>query len=211
MPAIGWRTTTSNPQIAVRPEPSVAVQVTGVLPTGNVDPEAGTQETDEPGQFSPTAGGAKVTIALVAPGAASVWMLSGQVIDGACVSLTVTLKLQLGPAAVVTVTRVVPFGKKEPDGGVSVTAPHVPPVVGAGRFTTAPHWSGSFDAVTFAGQVTLHGGSCTSMLNVHCAVLFDASVAVQVTCVVPTLKVDPDAGTHTTLAVLQASDAVGVV
>jgi hypothetical protein len=138
-------------------------------------------------------------------------MLSGQVIDGACVSLTVTLKLQLGPAAVVTVTRVVPFWKKEPDGGVSVTAPHVPPVVGAGRFTTAPHWLGSFDTVTFAGQVTLHGGSSTSMLNVHWAVLFDPSVAVQVTCVVPTLKVDPDAGTHTTFAVPQASVAAGVV
>ena len=58
-------------------------------------------------------------------------MLFGQVIDGGCVSLIVTVNMQLGPAEVAQVTVVVPFGKKEPAGGVHVTVPHTPVVVGA--------------------------------------------------------------------------------
>jgi len=42
---------------------------------------------------------------------------------GSCVSLTFTVKLQLGPAVVVQVTVVVPFGKNEPEAGVQVTVP----------------------------------------------------------------------------------------
>ena len=49
-------------------------------------------------------------------------MLAGQVIEGACVSLTVTVNEQLAvlPLASVAVqlTVVVPFGKKEPAAGV---------------------------------------------------------------------------------------------
>ena len=45
---------------------------------------------------------------------------------------TVTEKAQLGPAAVAHVTRVVPTWKVEPDGGVQLTAPQLPLVVGAG-------------------------------------------------------------------------------
>ncbi len=56
----------------------------------------------------------------------------GQLTVGSCVSLTVTVKPQLGPEAVVQVTDVVPTGKKLPDWGVHVTVPHVPVVVGAG-------------------------------------------------------------------------------
>ena len=59
-------------------------------------------------------------------------MFAGQVIVGACVSLTVTVKLQLGPAPVVQVTVVVPFGNVDPELGAHVTVPHVPVVVGAG-------------------------------------------------------------------------------
>ena len=47
-------------------------------------------------------------------------------------SFTVTLKAQLGPAEVLQVTTVVPFGKNEPVDGVQVTVPHEPDVVGAG-------------------------------------------------------------------------------
>lgn len=46
--------------------------------------------------------------------------------------LTVTLKLQLGPAFVEQVTVVVPTAKLEPEAGVQVTVPQVPTVVGAG-------------------------------------------------------------------------------
>jgi hypothetical protein len=57
----------------------------------------------------------------------------GQVIVGGWVSLTVTVKLQLGPAVVVQVTVVVPFGKNEPDGGLQLTVPQpLPVVVGGG-------------------------------------------------------------------------------
>ena len=40
----------------------------------------------------------------------------------------------------------------------AITVPQDPVVVGAGYVTTAPHWFESFDWVTFAGHVTMHGG-----------------------------------------------------
>lgn len=43
------------------------------------------------------------------------------------------------------------------------------------------------------------------------AVLFEVSVAVQVTVVVPTLNVEPEAGAQTTGAAPQLSVAVGAV
>lgn len=46
--------------------------------------------------------------------------------------MTVTVNEQLGPAVVMQVTVVVPFEKNEPEGGLHVTVPHVPVVVGAG-------------------------------------------------------------------------------
>ena len=51
---------------------------------------------------------------------------------GFCVSLTVTVKEQLGPPATEQFTVVVPLGKVEPEAGVQVTVPQVPVVVGAG-------------------------------------------------------------------------------
>ena len=64
----------------------------------------------------------------------------------------------------------------------------------------------------FAGHVTV--GACASVtvtVKVQVPVFVEAAVAVQVTVVVPTGKVDPDAGAHTTVAPGQLSDAVGVV
>lgn len=46
--------------------------------------------------------------------------------------------------------------------------------------------------------------------NEHDAVLFDVSVAVHVTDVVPTGNVDPDAGTQRTLTAEHESEAVGL-
>jgi hypothetical protein len=64
----------------------------------------------------------------------------------------------------------------------------------------------------FAGQVIVGAiASVTVTANVQLAVFDDASVAVQVTVVVPTLNVEPDAGVQTTVAPGQLSDAVGVV
>jgi hypothetical protein len=45
--------------------------------------------------------------------------------------LTVTVKLQAGPALLVQVTVVDPTGKKDPDGGEQVTVPQLPLVTGA--------------------------------------------------------------------------------
>jgi hypothetical protein len=50
-------------------------------------------------------------------------MFAGQTIVGACVSLTVMVKLHTGPAVVVQLTVVVPLGKNEPDAGEHVTVP----------------------------------------------------------------------------------------
>lgn len=58
--------------------------------------------------------------------------LAGHVIVGACVSLTVTVNEQVGPADAVQVTVVVPFGKGDPDAGEQLTVPQLPVVVGAG-------------------------------------------------------------------------------
>jgi hypothetical protein len=57
-------------------------------------------------------------------------MFAGQVIVGSCVSLTVTVNEQFGPVCVVQLTVVTPFGNAEPEGGVQVTVPQPPCVVG---------------------------------------------------------------------------------
>ncbi|MBL0129936.1 MAG: hypothetical protein IPP43_01450 [Chitinophagaceae bacterium] len=44
-------------------------------------------------------------------------ILAGHTIVGTVLSTTVTVNVQLGPAAVEAVTVVTPFGKNEPDAG----------------------------------------------------------------------------------------------
>lgn len=65
----------------------------------------------------------------------------------------------------------------------------------------------------FAGQVIAGACvSCTVTENEHVPVFPTASLAVHVTVVVPTGKVDPDAGTHVTVTGPgQLSVPVGVV
>ena len=54
-------------------------------------------------------------------------------IEGGCVSSTVTVNVQLvPPEEAVQVTVVVPTGKIELDGGEQVTVPHEPLVIGGG-------------------------------------------------------------------------------
>jgi hypothetical protein len=119
-------------QVAVLPEASVAVQVTVVTPTGKQLPEGGLHTTVTPGQlseavvvkFTTTQGSVTLAVAAVT--------LGGQVMVGGWVSLTVTVKAQVGPAVEVQVTVVVPTGKNEPDAGLQVIVPQVPVLVGAG-------------------------------------------------------------------------------
>jgi predicted nucleotidyltransferase len=114
-------TVTVNEQEAELPAASVAVQETVVVPFGNVEPEAGEQTTEPPGQLSETVG-AKVTTAEHCPGVFGAVTLAGQTIDGGCVSLTVTVNDQdavlLEASVAVQLTVVVPFGNVEPEAGV---------------------------------------------------------------------------------------------
>jgi hypothetical protein len=118
------------------------------------------------------------------------------------VSLTVTVKVQvdmlLEESCTEQVTVVDPLGKNEPEAGAQLGDPtpvQLSLTVGAGYVTTAPHWLGSFDLVMFAGQVMVGGWvSLTVTVNVHVAVLPEASATVQVTVVVPLGKNELEAG-----------------
>ena len=114
---------------------SLAVQVTEVVPTGNIDPEGGMHATvGVPGQLSVAVGVVKLTAVLVANGhdGCAVIVIPGQLRTGGVLSATVTLNEQLGPF-VVQFTIVMPTGKNDPDAGLQATVPQPPPVVvGAG-------------------------------------------------------------------------------
>jgi hypothetical protein len=187
---------------AVLPEASVAVQVTGVVPTEKL-PAAGTQTTLAPGQLSLTVA-LKLTVAEQVPASALVLMSAGQPTTGASVSLTVTVKLHVPVLPALSVaeqlTVVVPT-PNVPGAGeqltVTLASQLSSPV--AVKLTEAEHWPASAEVVMLAGQaITGASSSLTVTLNVQFAVRPEASVAVQFTGVVPTLKVLPEAGEQTT-------------
>ena len=75
-------TVTLKAQVLVLPAASVAVHVTIVSPSGNIEPEGGAQLAVTPGQLSVAIGAGKLTFTLFAPAAASATTFAGQVIDG---------------------------------------------------------------------------------------------------------------------------------
>ena len=111
-------TVTVAEQDPVLPDASVAVAVTVVVPTANVDPLAWLLETVAPVQLS-DAEVVKVTAASHCPGSLFTVMLAGQVITGFVASTMVTLNEQLLVLPLVSeavkVTRVTPSGKSSPD------------------------------------------------------------------------------------------------
>jgi hypothetical protein len=129
-------------------------------------------------------------------------MLAGQVMDGAWVSLIVTVNVQFAVLLLVSVavqlTVVTPFWKVDPEAGVQTigVGPSGQLSVAVGvKLTTAVHTFGSVFWVIGAGQVI--DGACVSLtvtVNVQLAGLFDASLTVQVTVVTPFWNVDPLAG-----------------
>jgi hypothetical protein len=131
-------------------------------------------------------------------------MFAGQApITGFSVSFTVTVNVQalVLPAAsvAVQVTVVTPLLKVEPLGGRHSTEASVQlsVAVGAGQFTLAVQTPASVLCVMFAGQTTLgFSVSATVTLKVHEAVFPLASVARQVTGVVPKPKLLPLDGVH---------------
>ena len=95
----------------------------------------------------------------VAPGPVDTVTGSGATMVGLSVSLTVTVRLQLGPAVVELVTVVLPTGKNAPEGGLLKTTPQLPLETAASKLTAAPHWPGAFAATMVAGpgQVIVQG------------------------------------------------------
>src|SRR3989338_4129452 len=89
--AVVSTTVTLEPQEAVLPEPSVALQEVAVVPSGKADPEAGQLVEAKP-QLS-DALALKVAVALLDPVHSRVWG-AGQVMTGASASTTVTTAVQ---------------------------------------------------------------------------------------------------------------------
>ena len=95
-------------------------------------------------------------------------------------------------------TVVVPIEKTLPETGVEITVVEQLSVANTLNVTTALHFPGS--ALTYLFVQFNTGGilSVTVTLKEHVTVLPEASVAVDVTIVVPTEKNEPDDGTDTT-------------
>src|SRR5262245_7508909 len=103
------------------------------MPGGKQVPDGGLQATVTPEQLS-EAVAVKLTVAhgvgVQTFCGVTAMMLAGQETDGAWVSLTVTVNMHEEPLVVETVTVVTPFGKDEPDGGLTDTTPQLPEIGG---------------------------------------------------------------------------------
>ncbi len=130
----------------------------------------------------------------------SSWMQTSNV-----VTAKVQVEVLLDVSVAVQVTVVVPRGKHVPEGGVhaTVTPGQLSAAVGVVKLTvwqgTVPTGGQTFGfvaAVMFAGQGPMVGAwqSLTVTVNEQLPVLPEASVAMQVTVVVPFGKNEPDAG-----------------
>jgi hypothetical protein len=136
---------TLNEPVASFPAASVAVQVTSVVPSGNVEPEAGVHDTStEPSTKSVAVAAAYVTSAPCGLVASAAGGADGSVNSGGVVSCTMTLNEPVAsfPAAsvAVQVTSVVPSGNVEPEAGVhsGVIGPSTASLAVAVNVTTAP-------------------------------------------------------------------------
>jgi hypothetical protein len=195
---------------------SVAVQVTVVVPSGNVDPLAGVQLTATLPSTTSLAVTLYVKITPVAPVASTV-ALAGTVTTGRVVSVTVTVKeaAPLLPRAsmAVHVTVVAPSGNVAPLAGAHVagTAPSMLSVADVVKLKGAPV-APVASTLAFAGTVTT-GPIVSATVTVKAAarLLPRASVAVHVTVVVPSGNVAPLAGVQVaTVLPSTASLAVAV-
>jgi hypothetical protein len=201
VPEVVSLTVTLNEQEPVFPALSVAVQFTVVVPRPKVEPDAGAQVgVRVPSQLS-VAVAVNVTLADIEHAAAVTVLSPGQTTTGFSQSFTVTQNEQtpVFPAlsVAVQVTLVVPTLKVEPDAGVQVGVrlPSQLSVAEALKVTTAPHTPLSLHWVIGPGQLTTgFSQSFTVTQNEQEPVFPALSVAVQVTLVVPTLKVEPDTG-----------------
>jgi len=186
------------------PEPSVAVQVTVVVPSGNVLPEEGAQTSVGVGSIASTALAVYVTTAPDGLVACTV-MFAGTVTTGGVVSWTVTENdpepVLLCASVAVQLTVVVPTGKVPPEEGEHKGAigPSTMSEAEAENVTTAPEGpvagvvmlpgtetEGAVVSTTVMSKTTESGTSVRGSLVVHVTV--DVVIA----------NAEPDAGTHVT-------------
>jgi hypothetical protein len=159
-------TVNKNDAVPVLPALSVAEQLTVVVPTGNVEPDAGVQTgVIEPSTRS-VADALNVTVVPEELGAATV-MSAGTETEGAVVSLTVIVNdaVPVLPAESVAeqFTVVVVIGKVEPDAGVHVAViePSTLSVAVTVKLTEAPDGP---VASTVIGEGTVSTGGVVSEL-----------------------------------------------
>jgi hypothetical protein len=196
-------TVTVNKAEPVLPCVSIAVQVTVVVPSGNVEPLAGLQLTGRAPSTLSVADAEYVNTAPVGPVPSTVAFV-GTVRTGGAVSLTVTVN-EAEPvlpcvSAAVQVTVVTPIGNVEPLAGAQLTgrAPSTLSVADTKYVKTAP-FGPMASIVAFAGTVMAGGVmSVTATVNEAEPRLPCVSAAVQVTVVTPIGNVEPLAGLQLT-------------
>jgi hypothetical protein len=196
-------TVTVNDAAPVFPFMSVAVQLTVVAPSGTVDPLAGVQVTARGPSTTSLADAVKLNAAPVAAVASTV-AFAGTVTTGPIVSATVTVNDAIPVLPLVSVavqfTVVAPSGNVDPLAGVQLTttAPSTTSLAVAVKLNAAPMaLVASTDA--FAGTVTTGPVvSVTVTVNDAAPVFPFVSIAVQLTVVGPSGKVDPLAGVQVT-------------
>jgi hypothetical protein len=198
-------TVTSKLPLAVFVCESVAEQLTVVVPTGNVEPDAGKQVTGTEPSTKSLAETVKFT-AMPEASVVSTVIFAGKFKVGAVVSTAETLKLAVPVLPCVSVaeqlTVVVPNANVEPEVGkqawvFTASSGSVAEVL---YVTTAP--AGPV-ASTLKSAGTVHSGdvlstNVTVTVKLPFAVFLCASVAEQLTVVIPTGNVEPEAGTHVT-------------
>jgi hypothetical protein len=179
------------------------VQLTVVVPSANVEPEAGVHTGVTAPSTRSMADDAYVTtapLALVAVAA----IVAGTASVGGVVSTTVTAKLPLAVlpwvSELVQLTLVVPSANVLPEGGLHVTGrvPSTRSVAPAANVTAAPLGPAA-SAVMLGGRVSV-GGVVSTIVTGKLALdaLPRVSELVHVTIVAPTGKVLPEGGLHVT-------------
>ena len=164
-----------------------------------MEPDAG-KALEVAEQLSVGAGIMKLTAAWQKPASLFAVISAGHAATGSSVSFTVTLNVHVfrfpEASSAVTVTTVTPTLKVEPDAGeaLEVTPEQLSDDAGKTNVATALHTPLSLFTVTSAGHAaTGFSASITVIVNVQSSILFEGSVAVTVTGVTPTGKVDPEA------------------
>jgi hypothetical protein len=199
---VSWTVTLKSP-VSVFPAESVVEQDTSVVPRAKDEPEGGTQVTGREPSTRSEADAENVTTAPVGPVASSV-RLPGRFRVGAEVSATVMVKLPLAKlpseSTAEQVTAEVPSANTDPDAGVHVTetTPSTVSLAEAENVTIAPAELVA-SSVIFAGSVSV-GAVVSAIVTVKppLAVLPPESDAEQLTAVIPSANVAPDAGLQET-------------